>query len=94
MLLCQYRKNPIEEVAAMEMNFNDLEKVTGGVSTSGKDVVCYCKTCGMKLKYIGQIREEGGNTGEYQCENTNYKRPGNRCPEYHVTKTNDEVNFK
>lgn len=78
----------------MEMNFNDLEKVTGGVSTGGKDVVCYCKTCGMKLKYIGQIREEGGNTGEYQCENTNYKRPGNRCPEYHVTKTNDEVNFK
>ena len=41
MLLCQYRKKPIEEVAAMEMNFNDLEKVTGGVSTSGKDVVCY-----------------------------------------------------
>ena len=48
----------------------------------------------MKLKYIGQARDEGGNTGEYQCENTNYKRPGNRCPEYHVIKKNDEVDFK
>ncbi len=77
----------------MKVEIKDLENVAGGVSTGG-DVVAFCKTCGQKLKYLGQTHIEGGNTGQYECENTNYNGTGKNCPEYHVIKDNNEVSFK
>lgn len=75
------------------LKHSDLEKVTGGVGIAN-EVVAYCKTCGKKLKYLGQTRIDGSNTGQFQCENTNYNGTGKNCPDFHVIKSNLEVNFK
>ncbi len=77
----------------MELKMNDLEQVSGGTASETNDVVAYCKKCGSKLKYLGQTRIEGGNTGQFQCENMDYNGTGKNCPEYHVIKTNTEVNI-
>lgn len=75
------------------LNDNELEKVSGGVGTDN-DVVAYCKTCGKKVTYLGQTRIDGSNTGQFQCDNTNYNGTGKNCPAYHVLKDNLGVNFK
>ncbi|WP_028234969.1 hypothetical protein [Pseudobutyrivibrio sp. MD2005] len=77
----------------MELKLNDLENVVGGISIDEGDVTAYCQKCGAKLKYKSQKREEGGNTGVFVCENTNYKNTGRPCPNFGLVKSNNEVNF-
>lgn len=77
----------------MELNLNDLEQVTGGIGSGYSDSNAYCRTCGQRMKYLGQTRIEGENTGEFQCENTNFNGTGTNCPEFHVVKYNTDVNF-
>lgn len=77
----------------MELKVNDLENVVGGISIDEGDVVAYCQKCGAKLTYKKQARDEGGNTGIFICENTNFRHTGRNCPNFGIIKNNNEVNF-
>ncbi|MCR5092478.1 MAG: hypothetical protein K6B72_00680 [Lachnospiraceae bacterium] len=70
-----------------ELKDNTLEQVTGGAAAEkSTDPVAYCPKCKSKMKYIDQVRIEGGNTSRFQCENTT-------CTERYLIKTNLEVLF-
>lgn len=70
-----------------ELKDNTLEQVTGGATAEkSTDPVAYCPKCRNKMKYLGQIRIEGGNTGQFQCECST-------CTERYLIKTNLDVQF-
>ena len=49
------------------------------------ETIAFCRACGRKVDYFGQVRVEGGNTSQYKCTNPT-------CSEFGKIKYNGEVN--
>ncbi len=71
-----------------ELELDELESVSGGVTLLGDDsIIAYCSKCGRKLLDHGAIRTgDGGTTNIFECTNK-------KCTEYGKKKNNLQVRW-
>ena len=60
---------PEQEKQAVNRPYDLSTQMPAVSATPLPEIFANCKLCGNQVMYLGQIREGGGNTGEYKCTN-------------------------